>query len=337
MISLTGAVHIRTEQIIKKNILLSALHPWRLATMLCINKGSDISPEDSKVSNQCVLAITCAAFALFVIAEIIGALAGHSLSLLGDAAAMSVDVFSYLANMYAEYLKDSGHEITPRQKVIIEVLVPSFSVCALIGVTIYVVIDAIAVIIDPSSDGGDDVNVLFLFCFAGVNMAVDILSALMFYCKGKEAFITAGNDSKPTHVLLPPHCEDQQQIFIRSDEVPTHHVPLPPHFEGQQRVLIALSGEHSAPLTSEQEKANLNMISAFTHVTGDTFRTISIFVAAVVATVTDVPGNLCDAWAAVIVAITILFIVFPLIIEIYKAARKLQQEQVAGARNCTVQ
>lgn len=72
-----------------------------------------------KLSNQTVLIITCALFALFVVAEIIGALvrnvdssfvqyqrlylkpeitlllqASNSLSLLGDAAAMSVDVFT---------------------------------------------------------------------------------------------------------------------------------------------------------------------------------------------------------------------------------------------------
>ena len=42
--------------------------------------------------NQLVLAITCAAFAVFVCGEIVGALASNSLSLLGDAAAMSIDV-----------------------------------------------------------------------------------------------------------------------------------------------------------------------------------------------------------------------------------------------------
>ena len=40
-----------------------------------------------------------------MICEIVGALASNSLSLLGDAAAMSVDVFSYFANMYAERVK----------------------------------------------------------------------------------------------------------------------------------------------------------------------------------------------------------------------------------------
>ena len=57
-----------------------------------------------------------------------------------------------------------------------------------------------------------------------------------------------------------------------------------------------------------------------------TLRTLSVFAAAVVASTTSVPGNQCDAWAAVIVTITIIFIVLPLIQQIYKAARRLLAE-----------
>lgn len=54
----------------------------------------------SRFSNQTVLAITCGSFATFVIAEIVGALASNSLALLGDAAAMSVDVFTVSSTNY---------------------------------------------------------------------------------------------------------------------------------------------------------------------------------------------------------------------------------------------
>lgn len=47
-----------------------------------------------EVSNRTILWVSAITFLLFVIAEIIGALASNSLSLLGDAAAMSVDVFT---------------------------------------------------------------------------------------------------------------------------------------------------------------------------------------------------------------------------------------------------
>jgi Co/Zn/Cd efflux system component len=42
--------------------------------------------------NLLVLQLTCLFFAVFCAAEIFGALASHSLSLLGDGTAMSVDV-----------------------------------------------------------------------------------------------------------------------------------------------------------------------------------------------------------------------------------------------------
>jgi Co/Zn/Cd efflux system component len=89
-------------------------------------------------SNQTVLCVTAVGFLLFVVAEIIGALAGHSLSLLGDAAAMSVDVFTYFCNMYAENVKARFGSIDRTTRLIIEVYIPSFSVTALMGVSIYV-------------------------------------------------------------------------------------------------------------------------------------------------------------------------------------------------------
>ena len=52
-----------------------------------------VSKPRSK-TNQRILIFTCTAFFLFVIAEIVGAIFSRSLSLLGDAGAMSVDVFT---------------------------------------------------------------------------------------------------------------------------------------------------------------------------------------------------------------------------------------------------
>ena len=48
--------------------------------------------------NQEILTFTCTAFFLFAMAEVVGALASNSLSLLGDAGAMSIDVFTVSSN-----------------------------------------------------------------------------------------------------------------------------------------------------------------------------------------------------------------------------------------------
>jgi Co/Zn/Cd efflux system component len=47
-----------------------------------------------ELSNKFLLKVAAFSFLAFVAAEVVGALASNSLSLLGDAAAMSVDVFT---------------------------------------------------------------------------------------------------------------------------------------------------------------------------------------------------------------------------------------------------
>jgi Co/Zn/Cd efflux system component len=49
-----------------------------------------------EITNKFVLWVSALSFSAFVCAEIIGALASNSLSLLGDASAMSVDVFTVM-------------------------------------------------------------------------------------------------------------------------------------------------------------------------------------------------------------------------------------------------
>ena len=51
-------------------------------------------------------------------------------------------------------------------------------------------------------------------------------------------------------------------------------------------------------------KKNLNMMSAFTHVGGDTIRTISVLTAATVSLLSGIDGDICDAWAAIAVTIS---------------------------------
>ena len=68
------------------------------------------------------------------------------------------------------------------------------------------------------------------------------------------------------------------------------------------------------------------MLSAFTHVGSDTMRTLSVFVAAVMATAFNFSGSLCDAWAAVVVSITIVVFVLPLIKQIYGRLCELKNE-----------
>ena len=131
----------------------------------------------------------------------------------------------------------------------------------------------------------ESVNVLFLFGFAGGNALVDIICSILFYLRRKDVLLNSsqGNTSR-----------------MLQDETPQRAKA-----EGQK----------------DNESINLNMASALTHVSGDSLRTSSVFIAAVVATLTSYKGALCDAWAALAVTVTIVFIVIPLVNEIYQHAK----------------
>lgn len=215
---------------------------------------------------------------------------------MGDAAAMTVDVFTYLTNMYAERMKAKHGVLDASMHFILEVLVSGFSVLALIGVTIYILVDAITIIVDNGQhSGGGDVNIAFLYAFAVTNFAIDVVSTLMFYLRGKDA--------------------------LRHS-----HMPIPIVNDDTAEDTLSITEERPRTLFS----ANLNMISALTHVGSDTLRTIAVFVAALIATFADVSGNICDAWAAIVVSITIFIAVIPLCNEIYKTATATAQTAITS-------
>ena len=261
-------------------------------------------------SNQRVLLVVTASFALFVCAELTAALLSHSLSLLGDAGAMSVDVFSYLTNMLAERFKSAGGgELTKRQRLLLEVVVPSFSVVCLLAVTAWITVEAVQTLTDTSSNADDeDVNIYVLWGFSSLNAIVDVVSFYMFYQKGREVFY---------HV--PAFAEDEEQLAIGAA------LPLPLKTAVTNPILRESKAEllPSSVRTGDAPKKNLNMISAFSHVGGDTLRTLSIFFAAAYASITGAPGYLVDAWASAIVTVTIVAMVVPLLVEIVKAAQRI--------------
>eukprot|EP00981_Chlorochromonas_danica_P005358 scaffold1084_cov250-Ochromonas_danica.AAC.9 len=228
------------------------------------------------LTNFQILLGTSILFGAFVIAEIIGALASNSLSLLGDGSAMAVDVFTYVCNMYAEHVKAKHGGLDGRTKRFLEVYIPSFSVCALLAVTGWITSDAITVIKNKGEN--DDVSVVFLFAFASGNFVVDFISSTLFYLK-KETVL-----------------KNEQHLHTFSLD------------------------RRSADWSKRGWLPNLNMISALTHVGSDTMRTTSVFVAAIIAEAGHLDSSLCDAWASIVVTISILIAIIPLCKEIFEAA-----------------
>jgi Co/Zn/Cd efflux system component len=197
---------------------------------------------------------------------------------------------------------------------LLEVYIPTFSVCSLLGVSIYILMDAINVVMQPNPD--DDVDVLFLYGFAAGNMAVDLTCSLLYCVRGSNVVIQKTVHTFSTDENAPKH------ITILKDEVSASEaaasggtVALPPDAAETVRA-------ERKTITTTTTTKNLNMISALTHVGGDTLRTSSVLVSATISSIFNLNVALCDAWAAIVVTITIFGIVVPLVREIYLAARK---------------
>lgn len=251
--------------------------------------------KESVKSNQWILFTTMMLFLIFVIAEIIGALASNSLSLLGDAGAMSVDVVTYAMNMGAEWLKArNGGVLDLNTRWILEVYIPSASIIALFAITGWVTSDAIAVIQDNGSD--DDVDVVFLYAYAGANALVDVISNIMFYMRKEDVF----KNAEPAAINMDTNS-------IRDGEN-MHDV------------------ESAYNSNTAERSRNLNMMSAFTHVGSDTLRTGAVFFAAVLVSAGNYSSSLCDAWAAVAVTVTIVVFTCPLIYNIFRKTFELNEE-----------
>lgn len=262
-----------------------------------MSNPASVKNDNSCLTNSIILTVFAVSFLLFVIAEVIGALLGNSLSLLGDAAAMSVDVFAYLCNLYAENLRVRYGRVSNEMAMILEVIVPSFSVLLLLGVTGYVFGEAIGILTNEENTDDSPVNIYFLYGFASANFLIDILCTGLVFYKGQDILY---------------HVDNNDRII--------------------ESASVDLSVENSTVTSeilqsqSQSQSKNLNMISAVTHVGGDTLRTISVFTAALVSTFSGISADLCDAWASIVVTMTIIGLVVPLCVEICSTYARLRRE-----------
>ncbi len=300
-----------------------------------------------RLSNQRLLQVTTCLFLLFVIAEFIGSIRSNSLSLLGDASAMSIDVVAYLCNMIAEYLKrNSSNDLSAGTNFTLTILVPLFSIMCLLVVTSYIIYDAIIVLRKPPKV--DDVSIEVLYTFSGVNLLIDIICSVLFLARAKDIF------DEPSllphiHVFMESSVELADEDFSHNDEDLIHEVttetPVTISFAnccnkrgrdycsffysqsthyttvcGVEISHINTSPANTAvPITNSRK--NFNMISAFSHIGGDSLRTLSVIIAATISLCTGIDGDIMDAVAAIFVSVVIVVAIFPLLISLYYEAR----------------
>ncbi len=287
-----------------------------------------------RLDNRTVLWLSAISFGLFVIAEVIAAFAANSLSLLGDAGAMSVDVNAYLSNLYAEHKKKKhGSRLKKKTRIILEIFIPLFSVALLLAVTIYVLTEAAKIL--TKSNPSDSVAIGVLFGFSSANAVVDIFCVLLFYFRGSEGFFHSHDHE---HKPIPPSLTADRKaksntnysVDIELQHNHNHHSHAHDHdlhkeLSAEQTPAV-IDNVSTSSIDVRVRNKNTNMMSALTHVSGDTLRTMAVFAAAMIALTTNIPSETCDAYAAIVVSATILCIIVPLCSEIVKSLLKISRE-----------
>lgn len=114
---------------------------------------------------------------MFAIAEFVAAILAKSESLMGDSITMMVDGLTYAINLWAERAKEGK---TERERIKIDTVAPAISLLALVAVTVYVAVDAIARL-EHNKSGSNNANAEVMWAFAAVNLVLDFGNIAMFF------------------------------------------------------------------------------------------------------------------------------------------------------------
>lgn len=151
-------------------------------------------------------------------------------------------------------------------------------------------------VLSNTSGTFEPVNVNYLYGFAAGNLFIDFVSTIIFFVNGSKS---------------------KEHVFFTSTVTKTDFINGS-DLEGRDENL------HNGIISTSKikKRMNLNMVSAFTHLTGDSMRSVSVLVAALVSSFSGIQSQTCDAWAAISVTVTIVIMIIPLVIEICKASVK---------------
>lgn len=307
-----------------------------------------------KFSNQMLLEISLSLFFLFALAELAGAIVSGSLLLLGDSICIGVDILSYIGNIYVEWFKDRiGRDNSRVSRWCVDIFIPLFSVVTLLAVIAYITYNSFTILLNATNPFAnyDHINPHYFYAYVSIKLFIDGIVSLFFCCRGKEVF-QEGPDFPMLHAIDTSLSFDDAEgdEFGHLDDI--MDLPI---FKSDQKVggsqlsskalkvlgycfpstantvvsMMSPTPSNNKPPMVEA-KANLNMITAFSHIFSDAFRTSVMLMSVAVSNIAGLRISLCDAYAALVVATILLIICILLLIDIINVARDMSQNESQG-------
>lgn len=226
---------------------------------------------------------------VFSCAQIVAALHANSLALLADSGTMLVDSVTYAFNIYAEYVRATTDDDARVRTV--DVFASTFSVIALVVVTVYVFVGSLQRLVQADdNDGEETVNGRLVVEFAVGNLVLDVVMCVSFW-RGSGR----GNEG-----------EEDNDDGDESEERRNLEAPL-----------LTEDGEsHTAVRWLPHALRDINMCSAFSHLFADTLRTTTELVGGAIESAVESESLKTDAISSIIVS---FFIFFAALVVVYEA------------------
>jgi len=114
-------------------------------------------------------------YGTITVGQYIGAIVSKSLALYGDSTTMTIDVVTYIMNLYAE-VSTSLPTVKQRNQLISSGL----SIAILMGLSAYLIIDAILRLTEQRRGDEESVNPDIVLVFAVIGLTIDVVSCSAF-------------------------------------------------------------------------------------------------------------------------------------------------------------
>lgn len=295
-------------------------------------QNGDSNKPENRPSNEYVLNFAFYSFVAFAVFQAGFAIYANSESMLADCEAMAVDAMTYLFNLCAERIKNRPFtkkelEMPPEKRTLrreeirlwLELVPPAFSVSFLIAIVLMTLNESIKAIRGAEEGEEDDVSVPIMLAFSGANLLLDIFNVVCFARSGHNFGLQAVRDEQEeirSSMRVVLHAKETTALVGGAEANGTTATADDELENGDENG--GLLPHYGSTVLSHRKQssivANLNMCSAWTHVCADTLRSLSVLIAAGIATIfPSVPGDLSDSAAAIAVSIIILISLVPLL------------------------
>ncbi|GBG29615.1 Hypothetical Protein FCC1311_058362 [Hondaea fermentalgiana] len=328
----------------KQGILYEVLH-------ICVADG-----EGSLRALKIVFVIT----STFTLAQLVGSYLANSLSMYGDTLTMGLDSLTYALNIYAERRKLKASRLATREDTEealerLDALVALVSLFTLVGVTLYIIVDAVARL--RSEAGVDPVSAQIMLGFTTANLVMNFFSC--------SAFLRSPACTKSKYMRSYQHEDDLRAVDIDADidfagsflgneassedgdvfgdDEHSETQGLHPYRGGRGRNAESPRGGRLGNDGDDDDDddglgENLNVLSAFVHLLADTARSITVFITSIYVESSGADAVHADAVSSIVVCGLILLAAIFLFRETVKrfialAHKQRRQRSVSTAHN----